>query len=95
MQQKTVRYSHKKVVNLYVVYEIINLHNIDNYPTLTNTLFGAVKLTKKADIDKYRYSGYGIGFDRKGFYSHPSGGTGKNVKKKNFFWSKYELVCSC
>ena len=25
------------------------------------------------------YSGYGIGFDRKGFFSHPSGGTGKNV----------------
>ena len=27
-------------------------------------LFGAVSLTKNADIDKYKYSGYGIGFDR-------------------------------
>ena len=42
-------------------------------------LFGTVKLTKSADIDKYRYSGFGIGFDGKGFYSHTSGGTGRNV----------------
>ena len=42
-------------------------------------MFGAVKLTKNADIDKYKYSGYGIGFDGTGFYSHPSGGTGRNV----------------
>ena len=53
MQQKIVTYSHKKVVNLYVVYEITNFHDIDNYPTLANSLFGAVKLTKNADIDKY------------------------------------------
>ena len=79
LQQKTVTYSHKKVVNLYVVYEITNFHSIDSYPTLTNVLSGAVKLTKNADIDKYKYSGYGIGFDGHGFYSHPSGGTGRNV----------------
>ena len=42
-------------------------------------MFGAVSLTKNADIDKYKYSGYGIGFDRHGFFSHPSGGTGRNV----------------
>ena len=36
---------------------------------MTNALFGAFKLTKNADIDKYKYSGYGIGFDEKGFYS--------------------------
>ena len=27
----------------------------------------------------YRYSGYGIGFDSRGTFSHPSGGFGKNV----------------
>ena len=52
---------------------------ISSYPTLANALFGAFKLTKNADIDKYRYFGYGIGFDEKGYYSHPSGGTGRNV----------------
>ena len=56
LQQKTITYSHKKVVNLYVVYEITNFHSIDSYPTLTNALFGAVKLTKNADIDKYKIS---------------------------------------
>ena len=69
----------KKVVNFYIVYEITNFHDMDNYPTLTDALFGAVTLTKNADIDKYKYFGYGIGFDRKGFYSHPSGGTGRNI----------------
>ena len=32
-------------------------------------MFGAVKLTKHIDVDQYKYSGYGTGFDRKGFYS--------------------------
>ena len=56
---------------------------------MTNALFGAVKLTKNTDIDKYKYSGYGIEFDGHGFYSHPSGGTGK---KCNNFWDRYELI---
>ena len=30
-------------------------------------------------MDKYKYFGYGIGFDRHGFFSHPSGRTGRNV----------------
>ena len=42
-------------------------------------MFGAVKLTKNADINKYKYSGYGIGFDGKGAFSHPSGGFGNNT----------------
>ena len=29
--------------------------------TLENSLFGAVKVTKNADFDKYKYSGYDIG----------------------------------
>ena len=43
--------------------------NIGSYATLENCLFGPVKLTKHVDIDLYKYSGYGIGFDRKGFFS--------------------------
>ena len=41
-----------------------------------------MQLHKLINIDnnKYKYSEYGIGFDRKGFFfSHHSGGTGKNV----------------
>ena len=51
----------------------------DSDPTLKNCLFGAVTLTKNADIDKYGYSGYGIGFDRRGSFSFPGGGFGQNV----------------
>ena len=36
-------------------------------------MFGAVTLTKYADIDQYKYSGYGIGFDRKGEFSFGNG----------------------
>ena len=46
---------------------------------LKNCLFGGVALIKNADIDKYGYSGYGIGFDRKSSFSFPGGGFGQNV----------------
>ena len=46
---------------------------------MKNFLFGAVTLNKNADIDKYGYSGYGIGFDRRSSFSFPSGGFGQNV----------------
>ena len=36
-------------------------------------------MTKNTDIDKYGYSGYGIGFDRKIIFSFSSGGYGQNV----------------
>ena len=39
---------------------------------------GAVKLTKNVYIDEYKYSGYGIGFHRKGFFSFGNG-SGRNV----------------
>ena len=43
--------------------------HIRTYPTLENCLFGPFKLTKHVDIDQYKYSSYGIEFDRKGSYS--------------------------
>ena len=52
-------------------------HNYD--PALKNCLFGAVTLTKNADIDKYEYSGYGIGFDKKSSFSFPSGRFDQNL----------------
>ena len=70
---------HGEIVNIHIVYEITDYFNASNYPTLENCLSGSVKLTKNSDIDKYGYFGYGIGFDRIGFFSYPSGGTDKNV----------------
>ena len=72
-------YTHGKVVNIYIVYELGASSSHVNDPTLKNGLSGAVTLTKNADIDKYGYSGYGIGFDRRGSFSFPSGGYGQNV----------------
>ena len=46
---------------------------------MANALFGAVKLTDNTDIDKYKYFGCGIGFNGHEYFSHPSGGTGRNV----------------
>ena len=57
-------------------------------------------MTRNTDIDKYQYSGYEIGFDKKSSLSFPGGGFGQNViifevamsssahvdnKKKNIF----------
>ena len=36
-------------------------------------------MTKNADIDKYKYSGYEIGFDRHGSFSFPGTGLGRKV----------------
>ena len=46
---------------------------------MKNCLFGAVTLTKNADIDKYGYSGYRIGFDKRSSFSFPGGGFGQNI----------------
>ena len=42
-------------------------------------MFGALDLSKTADIDKYRYFGYGTGFDRRASLSFPGGGFGQNI----------------
>ena len=67
------------MVNIYIVYELGASSSNSDDPTLKNCLFGAVSLTKNADIDKNGYSGYGIGLDRKSSFSFPAGGFGKNV----------------
>ena len=69
--------THKTIVNIYIVYELGACTSNDNDPTLKSCLFGAVTLTKNADIEKYEYSGYGIGFERRGSFSFPSGGLAK------------------
>ena len=69
---------HRNVVNIYIVYEITSDYKDINYPTFENCLFGSAKLTKNADIDKYGYFGYGIGFDRQSSFSIDNE-TGKNV----------------
>ena len=79
LKKDTITYTHKKIVNIFIVYEIFTDLSDDNYPVLQNALFGAVKLTKDPDINKYGYSGYGIEFDVKENFSFPGGGLGCDV----------------
>ena len=79
LKQSKISYTHEKVVNIYIVYELGATSSSDSDTTLKNYLFVAVTLTENADIEKYKYSGYGIGFDRRSSFSFPGGGFGQNV----------------
>ena len=76
LKQDKVTYNHEPVVNINTVYGLTRGIN-NSSVTLENCLTGTFKLTKKADIDKYKYSGHGIGFYSRGSFTHPSGGYGK------------------
>ena len=72
--------SHGRTVSIYIVYELGASSLLNNDVTLKKnscSLFGAVRLFKKADT--VTYLGYGIGFDRKSSFSFPFGGFGQNV----------------
>ena len=75
LKQHKITYSHGKIVNIYIVYELDKIYTKIS-PTLVNCLFGAVSLTK--NIDKYKCSRQGIGFDRRNVYSFGNG-FGRNV----------------
>ena len=75
LKQDKVTFNHGKIVNIYIVYDL-SMYRLGSFFTLVNGLFGAVSLTKNADINKYKHSGYGTRFDRGGSFSFPSDGFG-------------------
>ena len=79
LKQDKITFTHGTIVNIDIVYEISFSDYNNNYPTLENSMYGAVKLTKNADFGKYKYSAYGIGFDRCGTFSFPTVWFGFNV----------------
>ena len=79
LKQYKITYTHGKIVNIYIVYEISKNFNISSYATLENCLFGAVSLTKNIDFDKYKYSAYGIRFDKTGTFSIGNGFGRNNI----------------
>ena len=61
---------------MYIIYKLSS--KINNFDfALEDCLFGAVKLTKNGDIDKWKYSGYGIGFHSS--FLFPDGSFAQNV----------------
>ena len=73
LKQDKITFTHGKIVNIYIVYGICISDLYNNYPPLEYFLLGAVNLTKNSGIDKCKYSGYGIGFDRRGNFLFPTG----------------------
>ena len=70
----------KKVINLYISYTLgLQLQNLNTDFALGHCLFGSVQLTKNADSDRYKYAGYGIGFDSRSEFLFTDGSYGKNV----------------
>ena len=91
LKQPKILYTHGKVVNIYIVYELASSSSHTSDPTLKKCLFGAVTLTKNAEIEKYKYSGYEIGFDRRSSFSFPdmspsiSSWKRTNTRIRNYF----------
>ena len=54
--QPNISYTHGAIVKIYIVSELGAYSSRNNDPTLKSCLFGAVTLTKNADVDKYGYS---------------------------------------
>ena len=77
LTQKEVAF-YGSIVNIYIVYRLSSKTNNSSI-VLENCLFGAMNITKNADVNKCEYSGYDIGFDSKGSYKNPDLGYGKNV----------------
>ena len=70
----------KQVINLFISYILgSQLRFLNTDFTLGNCLFGAVKLTKNANLDKCKYINYGIGFDSRPEFLLPDGSYGKNI----------------
>ena len=78
-QPNKLTYDSGHIVNVYIVYQLGASSSSNSDPTIKNCLFGAVTLTKNADIDRYRYSGYGNGFDRRSRFSFTGGRFGQNI----------------
>ena len=70
LNQYKLTFTHGSIMNIYIAYEL-NLwdRGYNDYPTLENSLFGAIKLVRNAYVDKYKYSEYGVGFERRRTFS--------------------------
>ena len=63
LKKNKIPYSPWKIVNIYIVYDLDKIY-IMTIPALVNCSCVAVSLTKNSDMDQYKYSVYGFGFDR-------------------------------
>ena len=77
-KQGKITFNHGTIVNICIVYNLKLTINNFNF-TLGSSLFGAVKLTKITDIDRYKYSSCVISLDSNSTFSFPDGSYAHNV----------------
>ena len=74
-----------KVINLYISYTLDSWsRDLNTYFTLINCLLGSIRLTKNLDPDKYKFSGYIVGFDSRSKFLLTDGSVEKNII---IFWA--------
>ena len=65
--------------NISIPKKVVRNYEIETYFTLSNCFFGSVQLTKNPDLDKYKHTGYSIGFNSHSELLFTNGNYGKNV----------------
>ena len=85
-----ISYNYGKVVNIYIVYESGASSSHINDPTLKNCLFGAVTLTKHADVDKYGILGMELDLIEEEVFHFQVVVCSKCIN----FWSRYKFYFS-
>ena len=88
LKQPIISYTHNNIVNIYIVYELGASSSHDNDPTLKNCLFGAVTLTKNADIDNINILFMELDLIEDQVFHFWI------WSKCNNFWSRYEFFCT-
>ena len=81
ISKKVIEYIHIYIhiyIYIYIyIYYIYFLHISSTDFTLKNWSFGYLNLTNNSDPDKYKYSGYAIGFDHRSKFLFTDGSIGK------------------
>ena len=73
LREQFANFTPNNVENLFIVYELDRWsQDLNAKFNLKDCLFGAVKLTKNVNHNKYSYSGYGTGFDSRSLISIPN-----------------------
>ena len=77
-QPNKLTFDYGRKVNIYIVYELGAFSSNDSDPSLKNCLFGAVTLTKNADIKIWVFWLWNW-FDRRSSFSFPGGEFDQNL----------------
>ena len=78
--QDNISFTYRTLVNSFIVYKLNTWsRDLNTDFTLGDCSFGAVKLPKNGDLDKYRYGGFGIKSFARSQFSLSNGKLGKKV----------------